>query len=319
MLRGPLGQTDAQTRFSGHETFPLRRLWLRKAYEAVRAEGSNPDAKLFHKDHGLIRFGVGKNMVFAIRHWAKICKVIIEQDDGTYTTGPIGDFLFNPDSGVDPFMEELSTIWLLHWTIVSDHVNATTWYYAFSHMNAQRFDYETLAAPLRDYCAKTGRARSSAATIKRDVEVFVRSYVSKVGAGSVDDQVESVLGELNLIDQPTARSFEFRRGPKPSLPNGVFVYALTQYWQGREARLGAKAGSLSVEEIVYEPGSPGRLFKLDEDAVIDRLAQIPELSEGAYVWSDTAGVRSVARRRDIDDPLAMLGRALSVPSLAEAS
>ena len=112
-----------------------------------------------------------------------------------------------------------------------------------------------------------------------------------------------MLGELNLVREVSARSFEFRRGPKPSLPDAVFLFALTEFWAAREARRDAAVGSLGVEEMAYEPGSPGRLFKLDEDAVIDRLVRIKDISDGAYVWSDTAGVRSVARRSVIEDPL----------------
>ncbi len=42
MLRGPLGQPGVKTRFAGHETFPLRRLWLRKAYDAVCEDSEAP-------------------------------------------------------------------------------------------------------------------------------------------------------------------------------------------------------------------------------------------------------------------------------------
>ena len=317
-MRGPLSDPNARTRFSGHETFPLRRLWLRKAYDAVRADADDPSAQTFSKDTGLIRFGVGKNMVFAIRHWAKLTDVIVEED-GRFATGTVGDFLFHPRTGVDPFMETAATTWLLHWLIASNHAEATTWYYAFNHMNSATFDYETLGAPLRDLCARTGRSRASAATIKRDAEVFVRSYVAREGASSVDDQVETVLGELNLIGPAAGRSFAFRRGPKPNLPDEVFLYALTSFWHGLEVWRGADAGTLGVDQIVHEPGSPGRIFKLDEDAVIDRLVRLEEISGGAYLWTDTAGVRSVARRERITDPLERLRSAYSpISSMAAA-
>ena len=68
MLRGPLGQPGVKTRFAGHETFPLRRLWLRKAYDAVCEDAAAPVPNTFDKDEGIIRFGVGKNMVAAIKH-----------------------------------------------------------------------------------------------------------------------------------------------------------------------------------------------------------------------------------------------------------
>ena len=301
MLRGPLGQPAATTRFSGHETFPLRRLWLRKAYEAVRKHGPDGAANVFDKDQGIIDFGVGKNMVFAIRHWAKVCRVIVEDEkQGRFRTGPIGDLLFNGERGVDPYLEHLASTWLLHWIIASDSENATTWYYAFNHLNAATFDRETIAAPLRDLCNQLSKSRASPATIKRDVEVFVRSYVSKIAGNSVDEQVETVLTELNLIKEVTSKTFEFRRGPKSSLPDGVFAYALHDFWLAKEKRVGASIGSIAVEEIIFEPGSPGRIFKMNEDAVIDRLIHIGETTLNTFIWSDTAGVRNVSRKAEFD-------------------
>ena len=77
MLRGPITAEKFKGQFSGHETFTLRHLWLRKAFDAVengapRNIFSNPDA--------IIRFGVGKNMALAIRHWALACGIIEEED-----------------------------------------------------------------------------------------------------------------------------------------------------------------------------------------------------------------------------------------------
>ena len=47
--------------FSGHETFPLRQLWLYKAYRA--AEENDFDGGVFTDDSAIAKFGVGKNMV----------------------------------------------------------------------------------------------------------------------------------------------------------------------------------------------------------------------------------------------------------------
>jgi hypothetical protein len=63
---------------------------------------------------------------------------------------------------------------------------------------------------------------------------------------------------------------------------------------------------MAVESLAYEPGSPGRVFKLDEYSLIERLARIDDSSDGRFAWSDTAGVRNVARRAETVDPLALL-------------
>ena len=109
MLRGPLAGPGFRGHFSGHETFPLRHLWLRKAYDAVT--GANPARRnLFNDPEAIITFGVGKNMVTSIRHWALTCS-IIEETGEFYRATALGKFLFDLSSGRDPFMESPATIW----------------------------------------------------------------------------------------------------------------------------------------------------------------------------------------------------------------
>ena len=43
MARGPLFQDTYRPQFSGHETFPLRYGWLKKAFDAVRATEERTD------------------------------------------------------------------------------------------------------------------------------------------------------------------------------------------------------------------------------------------------------------------------------------
>ena len=59
--------------FAGHETFPLRYAWLRKAVKHVES-----DPHVFGDDDAMVRLGVGKNMVRSIRHWALVCGVLEE-------------------------------------------------------------------------------------------------------------------------------------------------------------------------------------------------------------------------------------------------
>jgi hypothetical protein len=120
-----------------------------------------------------------------------------------------------------------------------------------------------------------------------------------------DDVMEPVLAESSLIRPVSSKTFEFRRGPKPSLPDGVFGYARHEFW----ARYAPDQGTLAVEAVAFEPGSPGRVFKLDEHALVERLARIEESSRGAYLWTDTAGVRNVSRREAKIDPFRLLAAA----------
>ncbi|MFN3828258.1 MAG: DUF4007 family protein [Micavibrio sp.] len=309
MNRGLLYENNFRPQFSGHETFPLRYGWLKKVFDAVyelELQGKESAAKdLFLSDDAIARFGVGKNMVASMRHWADSCHIIeADGDKGIFTT----DFakLLLSDEGLDPWMENVSSIWAIHWNLASFSAKAS-YIWLFSHFNNNQFDRGTVTQHLLNLCENLSWKASSAATLKRDVECLVRTYVNKPSKldDFTEDQIESPLAELGLI-QPVNKNdiFQIKRGTQPSLGSGVFLYALMDFWK----RYTGSSRTLSLETVAYEPCSPGRVFCLDEDAVAGRLYGIEKISKGLLTWSETAGLRQVIANKSLDkiDELAFL-------------
>ncbi len=290
--------------FSGHETFPLRQLWLRKAYVAVtRARGSEnklvSPKTIFAPDIGIREFGVGKNMVAAIRHWALACDVL-EENDGFLSVGAVGNALLNGSRGLDPYFEKPATAWLVHWMLAGRALRSTTWWWVFNRVSAQVFDADSVADALYAAAEQHG-TRVSRVTLKRDVEVCMRCYLSRRDGREADDAAEPLLAELGLVSELHSGSFQFRRGAQASLPDGIFAYALLEFWGTKENATGSKQATLSFETIAHEYGGPGRVFKLDERSVGERLTSLEELTEGQLRWSDTAGIRQISRKLTVSN------------------
>ncbi len=292
-MRGKLSDPKYKPQFAGHETFPLRQLWLRKAYDAVAKCDPIAPRGTFNDQNAIVVFGVGKNMVSAIRHWGLACNVITETKGG-YIPGPVGNALFGP-AQLDPYLENPASAWLAHWLIAGEGNRATTWHYVFNHISAQAFEKPTLVNGLRETLANRPDVRVTESTLSRDVEVCLRSYIPK-GAGSdaAEELAEPVLAQLGLVTT-TRGSYDFRVGPKPSLADGIFLYALTAFWRQNAGT----ANTLGFDLIALERGSPGMTFKLDVDSVAERLVDVERISGGVYAWSDTAGMRQVIRRREV--------------------
>lgn len=297
MRRGPLYKEDYHPQLSGHETFPLRYGWLKKALDAVSAEqGAGHGGSIFSRDAAIAHFGVGKNMVASMRHWA-ISAGMLQEDGRQLTSTPLGSLLFGHDD-LDPYMEDPATSWLVHWH-VAGHPEKTTWFWAFSHFPALTFERDMLIRGLLSLAHERGWPRASAATIKRDVSCFVRTYVAQPVSrrASYEDSLESPLTELGLIRPTEGRDgFRFVRGPKPSLGPGVFGYAITDFWSHF-----SEANTLSFEALAHEPGSPGRVFVLDENAVVDLLGDLEVTTGGIYRWSETAGLKQLIRTRSLSE------------------
>lgn len=298
MPRGPIYQDKYKPQFSGHETFPLRYGWLKKAYDAVDARRGDPDSKAaFTRDDAIAHFGVGKNMVASMRHWATVCGIIEDgETSGQVITTPLGDNIFGAD-GFDPYMEHPASVWMLHWNLAG-HPEKTTWYWSFNNFPAATFERERLVKALEKVATDRAWPRVAATTIRRDVECFLRTYGARRPSAnsSPEDTLESPLAELGLIKAMGKRDgFRFVRGPKSTLGDGVFLYALIDFWKGFTS-----AQTLSFEAIAHEPGSPGRVFLLDENDVADRLISLEEFTNGAFRWSETAGLKQVLRDADLN-------------------
>jgi len=82
--------------FSGHETFPFRYGWLKKAVDAV-----TKNKFLFSTEQALVE--LGENMVQSIRHWGLATQVLLEGEGRSLEVSPIGWQLFKE---WDPHLEK---------------------------------------------------------------------------------------------------------------------------------------------------------------------------------------------------------------------
>ena len=296
-MQSPLDKEGYLPRLSGHETFPLRHGWLKKAFDAV-CEEQEGCRSIFNADDAIAWFGVGKNMVSSIRHWAREAQIIEEdQEDRSLHPTELGVMLLDDATGLDPWMEHPSTSWLAHWHIAG-RPRLTTWFWAFNIYSAIAFERETLVRGIEELAERRGWLRASRATIKRDVACLVRAYAPAHSSGGpvLEDSLESPFSELRLV-LPTGKrdGFRFVRGPKPSLRAGVFSYAVNDYW----SRNFKTSNTLSFEALAHGPGSPGRVFLLAENDLVEMLLRLEESTGGAYQWSETAGLRQLIRREAI--------------------
>jgi hypothetical protein len=305
MARSLFDNAEARIQFAGHETFPLRYGWLKKAYDAVKeTNDANPEstAAIFSDDISIARFGVGRNMVLSMRHWGLATGVLSLVDvPGARVSriepGPIGNLLFG--AGADPHLEHPGSLWLLHWTLASRPGRAAAWHWAFNEFHEPTFDRDLMGRRLTRRChelQEAGRISQertlSDVTIRRDVECLVRTYHAGAASGrrAPEDSIESPLAELGLIQKAgLGDHYRFRRGPKPSLPDEVFLFALADFWR---AQYGNRR-SFSVDFLTYERGSPGLVFLLDEDSVAERLARLDDLTQGALTWDESSGMRQI--------------------------
>lgn len=275
--------------FAGHETFSFRYSWLKKGVDLL-AE----DPEVFQHPAAVVRLGVGKNMVGSIRYWCLATR-LAEEEPGARSRRlkptELGRRLL-ADNGWDPFLEDDATLWLIHWNLASAGARLATWYWAFNRFHEYAFTRSSAMESLLRDLQLMGWSDISQATIKRDVDCFVQTYLSRRKL-NIDESMECPLTGLSLlIQEPDSDRMRFSIGPKESLPVEIFAYALTQFWR----RTDQNKNALELREIIRAEGSPGLVFKLDQESVLGYLDRLDEATSGLLVFEDTPLVRRVVRR-----------------------
>ena len=287
-------------RFSGHETFPFRYPWPLKG-----VRGLLRDPGLFFREDAIVQLGVGKNMVASIRFWLEALGLAVI--DGRAREGyptELGRKLFG-EGGWDPYLEDPATLWLLHWRLVESPEIASTWSLVFSSWARSSFTRLELLDWLEEVAEEAANRRTSRNSLKRDLGVFIRTYVRRLSARrrSVEDTFDCPLAELGLIWAAGRNSYWFNRSSRSNLPVEVFAYALARYWKEHADQ----QQTLNFERLLYGPFSPGVAFKLSDAGLAMHLESLPTWT--GFEYDETGGLRLVIRReraRPVD--LALLKR-----------
>lgn len=283
--------------FSGHETFPFRYGWLKKGVAAASGTPGFYSAP----DEAMVELGVGKNMVNSIRHWCQAAGLLRSSRNSTtgrveHLSTELADRLVGGGQ-YDPYFEDPATLWLVHWRIASNDEQCTTWYFLFNLFHKMEFTKEQLFVEIQKWLEKENMAGANENSLRRDIDVCLRTYVHARGnkRTAVEDTLDCPLTELNLIGMfDDGKTYKLVRGEQATLPDEIFLYALEEFWQ----RSAGSANSIPLAALIYEEGSPGQIFKLDENSIVHRLERIGKLSGGTFRYDETGSLKQLYRLKE---------------------
>lgn len=295
------GGKEMKQKFTGHDTFPLRYGWPYKAVNLLFSEDNIKKSSDEQAKDAIVELGVGRNMVNAIKYWAEMTGVL-ESVPGSARNIPritlFGRFLFNVNAGeqsaVDPYLEDIGSIWLLHFHLNFDNRALTSYRYFFNYSNFQSFEKNKLVDEIESECLTlTGAESGKKSTIKKDVDCFLHTYTKKHKlARSVDeDYFASPLSELGLIREVSNGYFVSELSERHTLPSLIFGYALCKFVE-RENQY-SQATSIDFDSILAKPGSPGRIFRMSEAGLSRALDELSKISRGNISWTDSRGLRQI--------------------------
>ena len=271
----------AKLTFSGHETFHCRHFWLKKGYDFVKAD------KKFNSNTAVVDLGVGKKMVNSIRFWLKSFYIV---EENYQETTKIADYIFG-EKGVDPYLEDIGTLWLLHYYLVTK-AKSSIYSLVFNQFRKERIEFtkEHLFHFLERVC-KQQNFKVSPNSLKRDIGVFIRNYLlPKSSSQNVEDDFSGLLIELGLLKEiekvETGGSnwYKIEATERVDIPIEILLFALLENPNYNS--------SMSFISLLNAPNSIDVVFGLTANGLMTKIEEMTN-RYSFMVYKEDAGVREL--------------------------
>lgn len=271
--------------FQGHNTFVCKNNWLKKGYDFVQAGGG------FNDSDAVVRLGVGKNMVEAIRYWLRAFGLTDEND----TLQPIAHELL-ADDGLDPYLEDSASLWYLHYCLVRTG-RASLYHLVFNEWRRENFSFTR--AQLAQFVSRRAVEHSGTTlnenTLDADLTMLVRSYAPpgrEQSRPDVEEESTGLLQDLGLLtlNRTDGLRYQIENLDRPELPWQVVLRVVLEN--------PAFGDVIGFTDLAVAADSPGLVFALSEKSLFQKLEEIMQRFPAAVVYSTTAGNRVLTLKRD---------------------
>ncbi len=274
-------------KFSGHESFYCKSFWLKKGYDFV-CEGKN-----FNDENAVIDLGVGKNMVSAIKFWLKAFDII----DDNSKPSEFGNKFFS-NSGYDPFIENINTLWLLHYYLVTKEYSSI-YSLIFNEFRKERFEFKK--DNLLQYI-KSKAENANENTIITDINVFFKTYFKPDKNNSIEDEYNNLFLELNLIyskvrDKETLYFFNLE--DKNDLAPEILLFLILEKYSDTKI--------IDFNDLLYSHNSFGSVFCLSKNNLIDKIKYLAQNYQ-FFIYTDDAGIGQIQLKGNLPDMWSILDK-----------
>ena len=260
-------------KFRAHDTFFIRKGWLSKGMKYVE---DDPDVFISKKDNPTEVLGIGSNMVKALRYWMQAVGLTSEPKHGRrpQTFTKLGESVFEHDR----YIEEIGTLYLLHYKLVTNQEDATSWYYFFNEFSMAEFTKEDFVVALQNYVRMQEEKSSVAVRSLNDdftciINTYMPRYKSHAHRVSPENNIDCPFGELGLIDVLNKEKKIYKKSiPSPDSFDPWVVLAVIADQAGERYEI-------SLNELLTAPCNIGRVFNLDAITMLDVLYRIEKLGE----------------------------------------
>lgn len=277
-------------KFRAHDTFFIRKGWLYKGMKNILLK---PDVFVSKTENPMDVLGIGANMVKALRYWLQAVGLTTEPISGRriQTLTDLGQIIFENDK----YIEEMGTLWLLHYKLATNIEQATAWYFFFNQFNLSEFNRDDFILAINNYIRLNG-GEVSERSLEDDFNCIINTYVPRIKSNPEKVQPESnidcPLGELGLIDIVNKKEKLYKKSyPKKDTIHPLILLAVII-----DNAMGQK--EIKIASLQNDINNVGKVFNLDIITLTNLLYKI-ELLDYIKVIR-TAGLDIIRINTDMD-------------------
>lgn len=253
-------------KFRAHDTFFIRKGWLNKGMKHV---ANKPSVFVDRTENPMDVLGIGANMVKALRYWLQAVGLTKEPISGTRIQSftEFGQLVFANDK----FIEEIGTLYLLHYKMVSNEEFATAWYIFFNEFNMTEITKEDFVIAVNSYLSKRGETVASR-SIEDDFACIINTYLPRFKSNpnkvSPENNIDCPFGELGLIDFMNKTKKIYRKAI-PSVNSFDPWVVLAVIFDRANGKT-----EIPLNDLLSTPSNIGKVFNLDAISMLDILHRV---------------------------------------------
>ena len=272
-------------RFRAHETFFIRKGWISKGMRYV--DKTNGEVFISKNENPMDVLGIGSNMVKSLRYWLQAIDVTYEPRSGKriQQLTDFGKLVYAHDK----YIEEIGTLYLLHYKLASNYELATSWYFFFNEFNLSDFTKNDFLTQIDNFIRMNGKNEGTPLKSIGDdfvciINTYLPRYKTSRGRVSAENNIDCPFGELGLIDiVKREKGYDVYKKvvPAASTFNPWVILAVIQ-----DNAAGRK--EIRLSNLLTDKNNIGKIFNLDSITMLDVLHAAEKTGE--LKISRTAGM-----------------------------
>lgn len=260
-------------KFRAHESFFIRKGWLYKGLKNIKIQADLFSNKNVNPSDIL---GLGTNMVKSLRYWLQATGLTTEVLAGgrhqEFTK--LADVIWDKDR----YMEEIGTVWFLHYKLASNEKEATAWYYFFNEFPLKEFSKEDFVEMIGLY-TQMNENEIAISSLEGDFDCIINTYVSRIKSSpekvNPESNIDCPIGDLNLVDIVDKKKKLYRKvSPKKGTLNPLIVLAVIV----DQANLNNSGNEIKINSILSDKNNAGKIFNLDIISLTEILYELQKMN-----------------------------------------